>query len=113
MSCLRGVASNASWSLDISRTDFRALREVSLGRSAKRNPKNQRAQRKAKQLGGMTRHVNGGMPGVRHVAEPKDRGRESASSPSLRTGQALFTHQMWSTTFDALCGLPTYVTLSS
>jgi hypothetical protein len=33
--------------------------------------------------------------------------------PSLRTGQANFSHQMWSTTFGALCGLPTYVALSS
>ena len=39
MSWLQGVARNARWSLHSRRTDFRALREVSLGRSAKKNPK--------------------------------------------------------------------------
>jgi len=43
-----------------------------------------------------------------------DRGRDDGlGRPSLRTGQALFAHQMWRATFDALCGLLTYVALSS
>ena len=48
-------------------------------------------------------------------AEPfRDRGRDEGKlRPSLRTGQANFMHQMWSTTFGALCGLATYVALSS
>ena len=29
--------------------------------------------------------------------------------PAHRTGRALFTHQMWSTTFDAKCGVGSYV----
>jgi hypothetical protein len=33
--------------------------------------------------------------------------------PSHQTGRADFPHQMWSTTFDALCGLATYVALDS
>jgi hypothetical protein len=32
--------------------------------------------------------------------------------PAHQTGRADF-HQMWSTIFGALCGLPTYVALSS
>jgi hypothetical protein len=33
--------------------------------------------------------------------------------PAHQTGRADFPHQMWPTTFDALCGLPTYVALDS
>src|SRR5271166_276633 len=40
----------------------------------------------------LARSASGVWPEGRHDAEPMDRGRESASSPSLRTGQALFTH---------------------
>src|SRR5208337_3137514 len=42
-----------------------------------------------------------------------DRGRDKGMlCPSLRTGLPNFLDQMWSATFDPLCGLPTYVALS-
>ena len=50
---------------------------------------------------------------ARNQNEPADRGRDKVKlCPSLRTGLADLRHQMWLTTFDALCGLPIYVALS-
>ena len=54
------------------------------------------------------------MPNFKENARvDRDRGRDKGTlCPSLGTGLADFLHQMWSATFDALCGLPIYVSLS-
>jgi hypothetical protein len=63
--CLDALASYGPMSLDVSRADFKALGERSLGDGRVGIQTINEAQRKNNQRGGMTHHVNLGRPGCR------------------------------------------------